>query len=271
MLALREGPLRFKELLAASGLSDVGLIKALKDLQRRGIIRKLPDGRYVLTDEGRRVVEELEVYELVREAIRRYDAETVRKHVEKLLKSRIAAAVAETEVAETLIRILRAWALITPLWVVYCENRRARASERERRAVAAVEGVLRKLGGDKWYEKFSTLLNSNEREGIEAERGSGIPVCGLAPSLLTWEKIRGIPGRVDEELAAIKQERLNLLDTELRQHLLFLLRAIEERKRGLEQVLRKLEKRKRRGLESYPVLRKVLEEFLTGEPQADFM
>lgn len=85
LLALKKGPRHFKELLAASGLSDVGLIKALRDLQTKGIIVKLPDGRYVLTEEGRRLAEELEVEDLLAEALRKLGAAAVKAELELMI------------------------------------------------------------------------------------------------------------------------------------------------------------------------------------------
>jgi Mn-dependent DtxR family transcriptional regulator len=84
-------PKRFTDLIDEVNVSRAWLSVALKELIRKGLIRKLPDGRYVITDEGKMLAEETEVYELVREAIRTLGAETVKKSVEELLKKRVTS------------------------------------------------------------------------------------------------------------------------------------------------------------------------------------
>jgi len=83
LLALADGAQRFKELLAASGLSDTGLIKALNDLQANGIVVKLPDGRYSLTEKGREWAKRLKAEEVFERVIREKGVEKV---VDALLK-----------------------------------------------------------------------------------------------------------------------------------------------------------------------------------------
>lgn len=56
IIELCEEPKRFTELKRAIGISDPGLTKHLKSLQRLGWVRKMDDGRYGLTGSGREVL-----------------------------------------------------------------------------------------------------------------------------------------------------------------------------------------------------------------------
>ena len=47
---------RFTELMKLSGASDTLVIKVLREFNQKGWVKKLPDGRYVLTESGRRVL-----------------------------------------------------------------------------------------------------------------------------------------------------------------------------------------------------------------------
>jgi len=61
LLKLCERPSRFVDLLRGTGFTTEGLSSALRRLQERGIIKKLEDGRYVLTDKGRSVLETIKL------------------------------------------------------------------------------------------------------------------------------------------------------------------------------------------------------------------
>jgi len=76
--ALKDGPKRFGELKRAAGFSDYGVYKALKDLEGAKLVQRLEDGGYALTEEGRRLVEEIEVGELARELARKLGPEAVK-------------------------------------------------------------------------------------------------------------------------------------------------------------------------------------------------
>jgi len=82
--ALKDGPKRFGELKRAAGFSDYGVYKALKDLEAAKLVQRLEDGGYALTEDGRRLAEEIEVGELARELARKLGPEAV--------KSRLLAA-----------------------------------------------------------------------------------------------------------------------------------------------------------------------------------
>lgn len=56
IIELCEEPKKFTELKKAIGISDPGLTKHLKSLQKLGWVRKLDDGRYGLTASGREVL-----------------------------------------------------------------------------------------------------------------------------------------------------------------------------------------------------------------------
>ena len=47
-------PKSFTELKEITGLSDAGLYKALKKFTEEGLVQKMEDGRYVITEEGLR-------------------------------------------------------------------------------------------------------------------------------------------------------------------------------------------------------------------------
>ncbi len=56
VIQLCEEPQRFSDLKKPIGISDAGLTKHLKGLQKLGWIRKMEDGRYELTDSGRQIL-----------------------------------------------------------------------------------------------------------------------------------------------------------------------------------------------------------------------
>ena len=65
LLKLCERPSRFVDILRGTGFTTEGLRSALKRLQERGIIRRLEDGRYVLTDKGRELLEDVKAVEAI--------------------------------------------------------------------------------------------------------------------------------------------------------------------------------------------------------------
>jgi len=87
-IACRE-PKRFTDLLVEVGMSKNYLSQVLKELENEGLIRKLPDRRYVVTDKGRalaeKLAEDVEVIELVMKAVNLRGAEVVKKCIEGLL------------------------------------------------------------------------------------------------------------------------------------------------------------------------------------------
>lgn len=73
-----KSPKRFSELRRKLTISKVSLYENLKRLQQRGWLKKTEDGSYVLTDEGRKVVEELEAYEVFLKAVREIGAREIK-------------------------------------------------------------------------------------------------------------------------------------------------------------------------------------------------
>jgi len=236
-------PKRFTELIEEVDVSRAWLSEALRDLTKRGLLAKTPDDRYVLTEKGRAFIEEREVMELVREAVRVLGAETVKRGVEELLKKRVAKAVSEVELADALIRLLRVWANVTAYWLAYTPFALSkRVSGEEMRAVAAVESVLRELGKkERWWQAFQTLVP--EVKMMEQYHRIGVaPVIGMVENFARPERIVRF---AEEELRSVKT-KVDVLDTSLREPVLLLLSKIEERKRVLEQLLAEETGRKKR-------------------------
>lgn len=66
VILLCRWPIRFIDLKRKARISDAGLTKVLKSLQRRGWLRKREDGMYELTQRGRRIVPEAKRAECAR-------------------------------------------------------------------------------------------------------------------------------------------------------------------------------------------------------------
>jgi len=79
-------PQRYIDLKKETKLSDAGLYKKINELMKKGLLKKLPDGRYVLTEEGSRFLKELEVENLLREALSKLGAAAVKAELELMLK-----------------------------------------------------------------------------------------------------------------------------------------------------------------------------------------
>lgn len=77
-------PARYTELRNVSGMSESGLAYKLNKLIAFGLLEKLSDGRYALTDEGREVVYEFMIMELIEDLIEKHGAVTVYNLVKKL-------------------------------------------------------------------------------------------------------------------------------------------------------------------------------------------
>jgi DNA-binding HxlR family transcriptional regulator len=222
---------RFTDLIEEVDVSRAWLSEALKDLVEKGLVSKTSDDRYVLTEKGRAFIEEREVMELVREAIRKLGAETVKKNIEELLRKKITKAVSEVDLAEALIKLLRVWANITAYWLECSQpGLSKRISREELKAVAAIESVLRELGRkDQWWRTFRTLVP--EADIMEDYYKLGVSaVIGMVDN---FANLDSIIESADRELLNIKPV-IDLLDTNLRNHILLLLDVIEERKKALE-------------------------------------
>ena len=66
ILEMCSTPRRYTELKRKLELSDRGLYVKLKRFQRNGWLKKLPDGKYVLTDEGKGVLENIRLQEALK-------------------------------------------------------------------------------------------------------------------------------------------------------------------------------------------------------------
>jgi len=86
ILRLCMTPQRYIDLKKETKLSDAGLYKKINELMKKGLLKKLPDGRYVLTEEGSRFLKELEVENLLREALSKLGAAAVKAELELMLK-----------------------------------------------------------------------------------------------------------------------------------------------------------------------------------------
>jgi DNA-binding HxlR family transcriptional regulator len=77
LIALKEGPKRFTDLLRITGLSNMGLTKALRDFIEEGLVAKLPSGEYVLTEKGKAMVAKMALSEVLEKLILEKGAEAV--------------------------------------------------------------------------------------------------------------------------------------------------------------------------------------------------
>ena len=86
ILKLCMAPQRYVDLKKETRLSDAGLYKKLRELTGKGWLKKLPDGRYILTEEGLKFLEELEVRELLEEVLREYRIKAIKAELELMLR-----------------------------------------------------------------------------------------------------------------------------------------------------------------------------------------
>jgi DNA-binding HxlR family transcriptional regulator len=84
LIALKEGPKRFTDLLRISGLSNMGLTKALRDFIEEGLVAKLPSGEYVLTEKGKAMVAKMALSEVLEKLILEKGAEAVEEELRLL-------------------------------------------------------------------------------------------------------------------------------------------------------------------------------------------
>jgi DNA-binding HxlR family transcriptional regulator len=238
LVACRE-PKRFTDLLEEVGMSKNWLNQALKELESEGLIRKLPDGRYVVTEEGRvlaeKLAEEVEVFELVKKAVRLYGAEAVKQKIQELLQKTISQVVAETEFAGTLVRLLRVWATVTGCWLISMPKPEMPSPEEKARELEAVEKVARVLAalrGERWWAHFKTMIPEAKLMERYYEKGVN-PVLALAP----WA-VEGEPRELAEKargiLDTLRPGGVSVLGTDLKDDAVYLLGLIERRLRELE-------------------------------------
>jgi DNA-binding HxlR family transcriptional regulator len=216
LLACRT-PRRFTELMREAKVSRAWLAEALKELVEEGLLEKLPDGRYVLTERGKELAEAAEIEALTRWGIQRGLAEVLKIELKKLLA------------AEAAIKVLRAWAMATATWRLVCRPD-AKASDEEKRAVAASEIYLELLGGETWWKRYSLLLPSGVAARMDAIHGAGRkPIIALAATR------ENVARQVEELLASLPPEAFEILEEQVRPHLLLLARLAEERVKELKE------------------------------------
>ena len=85
-LLKEEKQLRYSDFVKRLEKPDKTIYVSLKELLKNNLVRKNERGVYELTEEGRKLAEELEVYRLLREVLERVDIEIVRKNLEKILE-----------------------------------------------------------------------------------------------------------------------------------------------------------------------------------------
>jgi len=227
LLTVCQEPKRFTEIWREIGMSKAWLAEALKKLQEAGLVEKLPDGRYVLTEEGKRLAaelrEEAEVEELLSEAVKRGYVVAVKEELENIFDTLFAA--------EAVIRVLRAWAMVAAVWR-WISGGGVKAEAEEKRAVAALENVLRQLGGETWWRRYAVFLPSWVVERMnELYEKRAFPVFALAypterVATKALELLKDIPPRGVEVLTKKFGE-------EVRYQLLLLVHLTEERAREL--------------------------------------
>jgi len=76
-MLLKEAPHRFTDLQEKTKMSNRGLSLALTRLSVEGLVERLPDGRYALTEKGKEFVEQLEAVDLLELVIREKGAKKV--------------------------------------------------------------------------------------------------------------------------------------------------------------------------------------------------
>ena len=84
-MLLKEAPHRFTDLKEKTKMSSRSLSDALTRLSAGGFVERLPDGRYTLTERGKELAEELEVENLLREALSKRGAAAVKAELELLI------------------------------------------------------------------------------------------------------------------------------------------------------------------------------------------
>ena len=216
LLALKEGPKRFGDLLEVTDLSDMGLSKALRDFIDEGLAMRLPDGHYILTDKGRTVAEAVEAEALIEEAAERGVVAALKAEIERLFA------------AEAAVKVLRAWAMATAAWKWVCQPD-AKASDEEKRAVMVLEAYLKLLGGEAWWRRYPLLLPSRV-----VDRMNDIHEAGRNPIIALAAPKENVPSEAAELLSSVPQRGVEALPKEVKSTLLYLANLAEERVKTLK-------------------------------------
>jgi len=215
LLACRT-PRRFAELMREAGVSRAWLAEAVKKLIEEGLLEKLPDGSYALTEKGRELAEAAEVEVLVGEAVERRVVSALKAEIERLFT------------VEAAVKVLRAWAMATAAWKWVCQPD-AKASDEEKRAVMVLEAYLKLLGGDAWWRRYSLLLPSRV-----VDRMNDIYEAGRNPIIALAAPKENVPSEAAELLSSVPQRGVEALPEEAKSTLLYLANLAEERVKALK-------------------------------------
>jgi len=233
-----KNPASFTELKNRINISTQGLSLALKRLQQQGLITKNEEGRYVLTKEGRRFLEEIEAYELAGRLIKLVGADKVKKL--------LASELTKSETVQNLILVLLNWRDITSIYFSIKEEDDMYIFEtgviymlplEEKKLFQTLKTILSKLDRN-YLRNYIYLFDEHDRDDILSSiRDPFEPI---------WTGVS-----IDEVMRKIEERERNinpdLLEPPLRDYVLRLLNIIEERKREVLKMWEKhREKRKTR-------------------------
>lgn len=272
ILSLARGSVRWRDLKKNTMLPDSALYRHLKELQEIGWIKKTNDGRYILTNEGRDILEETEIYELVEEIIKKIGAKKTKEYIQRILERKIENVLTKADIVETIVHLLRAWSRAT--WAYNDINKLVRGSKdeefdifdekatyslssEEKKVIGHLFNILEEIGGKKWYKKYDYLLTKTEKFGfLDYERNELYEniekydpfLHRMVVEKLSFKekeifrdeikKIKKYLEECDKELQEISQEKIDLLNTSLRKDILKLLEIIEEKKNNTLKILK---------------------------------
>ncbi len=223
-------PRRYVELLKLTNLSDRGLRVALKKLLNQGLITKNKDGLYILTEEGKRLVEELEAYELAGRLIKLVGADKVKKL--------LASELTKSETIQNLILVLLNWRDITSIYfsMKNDDNNDIDIFEtriidllplEEKKLFQTLKTILSKLDRN-YLRNYIYLFDESERDDILSS------ICDPFEPIWTGVSIDEVMRKIEERERNINPD---LLEPPLRDYVLRLLNIIEERKREIKKFL----------------------------------
>jgi len=82
-------PKRFSELSRAVNVSETALLKNLGRLMEKGLIKKTKDGYYILTEEGEKVLEKIEIFNLIEKVVKEISVEEIRANILLSLRRKV--------------------------------------------------------------------------------------------------------------------------------------------------------------------------------------
>ncbi len=211
-------PQKFSELKKLVPISKVSLYENLKRLQEKGLIEKLPDGRYVLTEEGRNLAEELEVYELVREILARHGASDLKASLELALRLDRQPRV------DALVNLLKILLLVRDAYYVGLVSTPPNVGTELSNLIHTLKGHLERLGVDP-FENDPWLRDLDDLEALRRNKDEAttLPPEKIANMIEnTLEFIKDLQKKIDLEKLTPEERRLvtqasPLIDRFLRQ------------------------------------------------------